>query len=363
MRNLASIQVIKEINPIAGADFISVATVLGWKVIVKKNEFSVGDKIIYVEIDSVLPEKPEFEFMRERKFRVRTVKMKKQVSQGIVFSLGILPKGSYTEGQDVTEILEITKYETPSERQERTREEVRSSRIKKFFMRYSFIRRLFFSDRMHWPSFISKTDETRIQNIPSILETAKAHKFSVSEKLDGCSATFFVIKNNKKWQFWKPYIFGVCSRNFLKGKKDNSYWWRIAVDQDIENKMVKYIKMLNNLNKIEYLVIQGEIIGEGIQGNKYNLKGLDFFVFNILTSLSSYSCINIPSVCEYIGLKNVPYLDHYFVLKDSVDAMIDYSKGKSTLGNIHREGVVIRSRDNDISFKVINPDFLLKYEE
>jgi len=113
MRNLASIQKITELRPIKGADKIEVAQILGWEVVVKKDEFKVNDLIVYIEVDSIVPEKSEFEFLRERKFRVRTIKLRKQISQGIAFPLNILPekKRKLSENFDVTEILGITKYD------------------------------------------------------------------------------------------------------------------------------------------------------------------------------------------------------------------------------------------------------------
>lgn len=93
MRKLATIREIKDIQPIEGADRIEVATVDGWQVVIKKGEFKVGDKIIYIEIDSIVPEREEFEFLRDRKFRVRTIKLRKQISQGLIMPLSIL--GNY----------------------------------------------------------------------------------------------------------------------------------------------------------------------------------------------------------------------------------------------------------------------------
>lgn len=444
-RKLASIQKILSLEKIEGADKIEKATVLGWEVVVKKGDFKVGDLVVYCEVDSILPDRKEFEFLRERNFRIRTIKLKKQVSQGICFPLSIILeyfkgdriieiieeknttshitinksritikygincnknivllfvlsalnnekiksynktlratlfdnynnienitfytdnkseyiiiKNIFLEGQDVTELIGVTKYETGYEKNERLQQEIKSGKVKKFFMKYNWFRRLFASDKMSWPSFISKTDEPRIQLFPNICEQEKDTVFSVTEKLDGQSATYFLVKNPNKWQFWKPYIFGVCSRNFLKGKKDNSTWWRIAEELKME------IILKGMIGTEDYIVIQGEIIGEGVQGNKYGIKGLRFYVFNIFTSKERLNNFSIQIECDTEGLNMVPIKEEIFKLKSSIPEMVEYAKGKSDIADMHREGIVVRNFDKNISFKVINPDFLLKYEE
>lgn len=90
-RKLASIQIISDLKPIEGADKIEVATCLGWQCVVKKGEFKIGDKCIYWEIDSIVDStNPIFEFMKERKFRVKTQKFLKTLSQGLLMPLSVL---------------------------------------------------------------------------------------------------------------------------------------------------------------------------------------------------------------------------------------------------------------------------------
>lgn len=370
MRKLASIQRISKLEPIKGADNIEKATVLGWELVVKKGEFKENDLCVYCEIDSVLPDRKEFEFLRERKFRIRTVKLKGQVSQGICFPLTILPKGKYTEDKDVTELLGITKYESKSEKQERLQDSVKSNRIQKFLKRYKWYRKLFVTKKTNqFPTFIKKTDEDRIQLFPNICTEYKDLIFQVTEKLDGQSATYFVIRSNKKWwEFWKEdYIFGVCSRNYLLTKKDNSTWWTIATKLDIKSKMINW---LNKNQNSKHLVIQGEIIGPSIQNNKYTLTELDFYVFNIFDNIKNNSVISVQNICKIIGLKSVPIVNYSFKLPSTISECVEYAKGKSTIApkasglpSIQREGVVVRNNDNNISFKIINPDFLIKYQD
>ena len=208
-RKLAHIEKIEWIRPIEGADRIEVCGVLGWEcVIAKKDNFKVGDTIIYIEIDSILPERPEFEFLRDRKFRIRTVKLRGQISQGLVLPLSTLDsyvkekgglkfiKSVLGPGDDVTNYLGITKYISPSEREEIAQQEINllseKNKLKKFMMRYSWFRKLFLSKtgKKGWPYWVSKTDEERIQNIPHVLEQFKDCEVYITEKIDYQSVTF-----------------------------------------------------------------------------------------------------------------------------------------------------------------------------
>lgn len=366
-RKLASIQRISATAPIEGADKIEVATILGWQVVIaKKDNFKVGDKVVYVEIDSILPDKPEFEFMRERKFRVKTIKLKGQVSQGICFPLSILGKGNFNENDDVTELLGIRKYDPQADFERKETERLASidrNRMDKFLKRYSWYRKLVFRPtRKPFPSFIKKTDEPRIQLFPNYYMKWEDLAFDVTEKIDGQSGTYFVIPNPKKGLFQPKWLFGVCSRNFQLVKPDNSSYWTIAKQYDLEKKMIEYCK-----RRKEGLIIQGEIIGSKIQGNKYNITGYDFYIFNI-TSYNKGNTINFTQLdqsflAHRFDLKTVPWMTNRFLLIPSMNGMTDYAKGKSEIGDTIREGVVIRNYLKNISFKVINPDFLLKYQE
>lgn len=361
MRNLASIQKIVKLEPIEGADKIEKATVLGWELVVKKGEFKVDELCVYCEVDSVLPDKNEFEFLRERKFRIKTIKLKGQVSQGICFPITILPKDRYYEGDDVTETLGIIKYETPTEKLDRKQQEIKAGKVKKFLMKYSWFRNILYKPaKADFPKFIKKTDEDRIQLFPNICETNKSVPFQVTEKVDGQSATYFVVNQDKKWfEFWKEkYVFGVCSRNFHLIKEDNSTWWSIAKQLDIKNKLTNFIKIHGS----KYIVVQGEIIGEGIQGNKYNIKGLDFYVFNTFTEHKIWDNDWLCAIWNS-KFKIVPYLTGQYELKPTIKENVEFAKGNSfLLQNTLREGIVVRNYDMNISFKIINPDFLLKYD-
>lgn len=356
-RALATIQKIIKIESIENADRIELATVLGWQVVVKKDEFKINDLCIYIEIDSIVPDIPYFEFMRERKFRVRTIKLRKQISQGLIVKIeDLLDKNKkWKEGEDVTNILNIKKYDPEKEIEEK---QIKNRKIKNPILRFLYrfkIVRLFLlpnKNRFPFPShIIPKTDEERIQNIPQILKQIKNTRLYVTEKLDGQSATYILYKNK----------FMVCSRN-MNLPKDNSNWWKIAEQFNIKEKL----KSLQKEYKREF-AIQGEIIGNGIQDNKYNLKGLDFYIFNIfdIKTKKYLSFYDFLHICKIINLKMVPLLNDYFIIDSrEIKDLVEMAKGKSKIYDTLREGVVIRNVDmfsNKISFKVINPDFLIKY--
>lgn len=333
MRKLASIQKIKEIEAIEGADAIEKAYVLGWQLVIRKGEFSVGDLCVYCEIDSIMPDKPEFEFVRAKGNRIKTIRLRGQISQGICFPLSVLPEGTeMTEGLDVTDILGVTKFEPPIPAN-------LAGTVKGMF-----------------PSFIPKTDETRVQVLEKVLTAYAGTVCYVTEKLDGSSVTFYL----------KDGEFGVCSRNLdLAFSEDNSMW-KFAIANELEEKL----KALNR-----NLALQGEIIGEGIQKNKYKLKGQSIYFFNIF-DIDAYSYFSLQEVKALLGdldLNMVPVLEENYLLESNVEALVAKSKLKSVLNkDTIAEGIVIRPVEEKIdrnvmqgrmSFKAINPDFLIKYDE
>ena len=368
MRKLASVQRIVSLSPIEGAEKIEKAVVLGWElVIAKADNFKVGDLVCYMEVDSIVPDKPEFYFLRERKFRIRTIKLRGQVSQGICFPLSILPKGNYKEGDDVTNLIGVRKYDPQAEFERKEADRLAAidkNRLTKFFKRFAWYRRLFFKPkRTPFPAFIKKTDEDRIQLFPDYYERWGDLSFDVTEKVDGQSVTYFMIPNKKIFPWDKKWKFGVCSRNFQLLKPDNSSYWTLAKELDIERKMEFWCEGRN-----VGLIIQGEAVGAGIQGNKYKFDRAELYVFNI----SSYNkgkrtYCNQPSqelLCGYFGLKPVPWLTAHFKLKPTIPEMVEYAKGYSLLNKeTPREGIVVRNYPNNVSFKVVNTDFLLKYGE
>ena len=355
MRKLASVQKIDNIEPIIGADNIELATILGWKVIIKKDEFKVNDLCVYIEIDSILPEKPEFEFLRSKRFRIKTFKLSKfgVISQGIAFPLTILPEKIYKIDEDVTKLIGVEKYD-PESKLEKTLLTSKKNPIIKHLLRYKWFRKIYnrYQRKSTFPSWIPKTDETKLQSNPSFLNNKNI--FYISEKIDGQSGTFAV---KFKSIFRKP-IYYICSRNVhLTGKsKDNNYW-KVFEKLNLRDKLKKF-----NRN----IVIQGEIVGPKIQDNKYKLNGLDFYCFSIydIDKKRYVDYSEFIELCFDFQIKHVPILNDNFTLSDSVDKMIELSIGNSALRKESlREGIVLREKLNShISFKVINPEFLLKHK-
>ena len=352
MRKLASIQTVSLTEPIPNADAIERIKILGWWVVGKKGEYRPGDRVVYCEIDSLLPERPEFEFLRPSSFkpaimdgdvtiqragfRIKTIKLRGQVSQGICFPLSILPPAAPTDiGCDVTEFLEIVKYEPPIP-------VGMGGRIKGPF-----------------PAFLSKTDEIRIQVLEPILERYRGQSFHMTEKLDGSSMTAFLRDGE----------FGLCSRNqWLDESDETNVMVRLARTLDLPGKLARIRERFGFQP-----AIQGEVIGPGIQKNKYGLARVDLRVFNILDidqcRLVDHSLfVNALSIAELTG---VPQLGP-MVLDHTIDQLVELSIGGSVLQpKTQREGIVFRPDaeqfDQDVggrlSFKVINPQFLLKYDE
>lgn len=368
-RRLAHIEKVEALFPIDGADKIEVCQVLGWQCVVKKGEFWVGDTIVYIEVDSVVPEKPEYEFLRDRKFRVRTIKLRGQVSQGLVVPCPDECK-SYEIGTDVTEAMGISKYLSPSEQSELQREDekikLEKNRLKKFMMRYSWFRRMFLSRKKKggFPYWVSKTDEERIQNIPQVLELFKGCYVYVTEKIDYQSGTFTGkmvtrIGGVLGGLLPKRFQFVVCSRN-LTNNDHKSLYWRIANKYGLEQ----------ILRSNPALTIQGEQGNTNVQGNKYGIKEPTLWVFNIIDHERGYhfNYDEMSAFCQKHGLTPVPLIAKCKLsdIGSSVKDFVEYSKGKSVLADIEREGVVIRCVENGkkvLSFKIINPNFLLKHED
>ena len=331
-RKLASVVKIVDIQPIPGADAIVVATVKGWKVVVKVNEYKVGDLAVYYEIDSFLPIRPQFEFLRKSSFkrmgssegfRLKTIRLRGQISQGL---LTPIPEGisNPREGDDLTEALDIVKYEPPIPAQ-------LAGKIKGTF-----------------PSFIPKTDEIRIQNFESEVGFSPVgERAYVTEKLDGTSFTCYF--NNG--------VFGVCGRNWELSETSDNSLWRMANVLQLKEKMTKHGKNI---------ALQGELVGAGINGNLYGLSDhkLYFFTGYDIDKGRRMFFDELEWVLFGLQLQMVPVLEKYgFVIPNEsniVDYMLKYAEGKSVLNmEVDREGVVVRGLEKEFSFKAISNTYLL----
>jgi len=352
VRKLASIQTVSETAPIPKADAIERLRVLGWWVVAKKGEYQPGDKVVYCEIDSLLPVVPEYEFLRSNcfkpaieengeiiqrsGFRIKTMKMRGQVSQGICFPVSVLPEGTSIEvGQDVTAEMGIIKYEPPIP-------VGMGGRIKGEF-----------------PAFLPKTDEIRVQVLADALLPFVGTEFVMTEKLDGTSFTTFLHDGE----------FGICSRNQWLDETDSSNTLcRIASELKLPEKLHSIREEFGFAP-----AIQGEVIGPGIQGNKYELSKTELYVFNLLNT-EEYRLVDRSvqnQILEFAGLHRVPEIGT-ITLDHSVDELVALSIGMSTLNSkVQREGIVFRPErevtvsetNGRLSFKAINPKFLLKFDE
>jgi hypothetical protein len=354
VRKLATVREIKEIRQIAGADSIEVAIVDGWECVVKKSDaFKAGDKVVYIEVDSIVPERPEFEFLRDRKFRVKTIKLRKQISQGLVISMDILGRDFYSRGEDVTDVLGITKHDPEADQEAKLLQSktlATKNPLVKFLLRFSFFRKFFVkSKKGGFPAWIKKTDESRIQNLSVLFEIERnaGTKFSVTEKIDGQSATYFLERRGKK------YHFGVCSRNILLKNPNESSYWTIAKQLNIEDVLRQ---LIGNHDRV---VLQGEILGNGIQGNKYGIVGYKFYAFNLIYPNKKVTTGEMTMILKMYGIDSVVLVDNCAALPETISELVDLAKGESTLAKTKREGLVFRNYAKNISFKVINPEFLL----
>ncbi len=358
-RKLASIQRIIGTSPIEGADRIEIANVLGWQCVTQKsNNFKPGDLVVYFEIDSLIPITGWSSFLQKKpeqtEARLKTIKLKGQFSQGLILPISTievegkpLDPSKFNEGDDLTDLLGIKKWEPEIPAQ------LRGQVIGLF------------------PGFVSKTDETRIQSCPSVLEKNKGLVCFVTEKVDGSSITVFRVPRNTPGLPVKylegnddEWIFGVCSKNLCVAYAEDNAFWKAVELLDLKTKLETYGKPI---------VLQGELYGQGIQKNKLQLTSLRIGWFNVVDPLTRryFDFEEFKNTINELALTTVPILDDNFVLNHDVPQLVTMSIGKSKLNeSVWREGIVIRPKVEmeerhlgRFSFKVINPEFLLKYDE
>lgn len=265
-------------------------------------------------------------------------------------------KGGYREGDDVTEIMGVKQYERTMDIEMHTVPQ-QKGKYPKWLMRFKLFRWLFLRKKHKkggFPDFISKTDEVRIQNAPSML--LDKGPYVVTEKIDGCSGTYALVRH-KRFLRKDKYEFIVCSRNLRLPVKDGSIYWQVAEKYCIES------KLRNMIGSKDWIAIQGECIGPKIQGNKYRVNEPHFFVFNVITPGGRMGSIDARNFCGTRDLNFVPIVQTIYTLPDTVQDMLDFAHGTSQLFDTLREGVVVRSRDGKKSFKAVDPQFLLKHGE
>lgn len=352
-RKLARIAQITAIKPIPNADAIECATVdNGWEVVTRKGEYAPGDIAIYCEIDSWVPhELAPFltknaaprEYNGVKGERLRTVKLRGQISQGLLLPLNVdIAGGPFNGGyglcvlglkcgDDVTEVLGIQKWEAPIPAD-------LSGEVEGAF-----------------PSFIPKTDQERCQNLHDEIFTDHYDEvYEVTTKLDGTSCTIFHNQGT----------IGVCGRNWQLRETEGNTLWRCARAQGL----------IDGLEALKYnMALQGEVIGEGIQGNQEKLKGQHFYLYDVYDIdakryLSGHEreaiVARLKEACPAIQLHHVPILGTYKVLADeeieNTDALLKFAEGPSLNEQVQREGLVFKSCDTPFTFKAISNKWLLK---
>lgn len=357
-RKLVTVRRVTDINPIPGADSIECLTIDGWKVVSQKGNYNVNDFAVYFEIDSFLPDgderwqdlvdKQPREFEGKKGHRLRTIKLRGQVSQGFSIPLRKFPEimatihvtgdsewtrcvMEQTKDKDYAELLGVVKWEPPIPAELQ-----------------GLVKGLF-------PSFISKTDQERIQNLPTVVDDNEA-EYEATTKLDGSSMTVYV----------KDSEVGVCSRNL-----------ELKIEGNENNTLIKVAKESGLLTALQdypiNIAVQGELMGPGIQGNRENLKQHKFFVFDIFSiDKGEYMAPadrrqifdELASSCNKDMFLHVPVLETNFKIPTgtTVEDMLARAEGPSITHPI-REGLVYKRVDGKFSFKTISNRFLLKEKD
>ena len=351
-RKLASIQKIWKIEPIEGADRIELAHVLGWQCVVKKDQFKEGDDAVYFEIDSFLPVRPEFEFMRTSSykksdflgegFRIKSMKLRGQISQGLLMPISEFPElydkemyDGYEVGQDVTDLLGVRKWEIEE----------------KATTGGTVIGTL--------PYDVPHTDETRVQAQPELIQEFTGLEYYISTKMDGSSHSVSIDENG----------FHVCGHNYEYKDDDSSSFYKLVKERGYQEKMEQFV----NDYDLKSLTIQGELCAPGIQKNRLRLQKPEWYVFTVRMNGVRVSLDTMMKICEDFGMTTVPIEEVGNDLPSkypTVEALLERADGEYPNGG-KKEGIVIRPTTPKysqlisamLSMKVVNNKYLLKNEE
>ena len=383
IRELAYVVTIDEIRPIEGYDRVEYARVGGWWVIIKKDQFKVGDMAIYIEVDSKVPEKEPFMFLEKRKFKVKTLKMCKVISQGLLmepadfgWKIEDLQVGDF-----VTEKLGIVYAEAEDNKRKAKsadKYKLMAQRNGKLFAKQPFrwlMKRdwgkkllfVFFGkkrDKKHvWPAWVVKTDEERCQNMPWLFP-GNDEEWIATEKVDGTSTTFTMKGFGRGRQFY------ICSRNVVFDKPDKQCYYetnvytemaqKYNIEKVLEEILFRYSAVCN------FVTIQGETYGEAVQRRDYGLKGRDFKAFNVILGYEDghterLNPMDMKELLDEFGVPTVDIVDEHFKIPATCEELLVLAGGPSAIDGGMREGLVFRSYDGARSFKAVDNNFLLKY--
>jgi len=334
MRSLVTIQRVKEISPIPDSDHLEVAHIMGWQCVVKKGEFKIGDFGVYHEVDSFLPIEERYEFLRVssyRKnvdngegFRIRTIKMRGQLSQGLLLPIGKFPElEGLSEGTDVTEKLNVKKW---------------------YICETATAGGTIIGER---PYGIPASDEIRIQSALELLDELKGKPYYITTKMDGTSGIVYYIDGK----------IGCCSRNKEIKDEAEALYWMAVYKYGLKEKFAKLGKNI---------VLTGEICGPGIQKNRLRLAAIEWYVFDVKDSDAGRYLPYEEAVklCAELEIPIVPLEERGEVFDYSLETLIEKARGKYPSG-LDKEGIVVRNAlsPKAVSFKVLNNDALLKEKD
>ncbi len=380
MRKLATLRRVTEVLPIEGADLIELALIDGWQCVVKKGEFKSGFIGVYFEIDSFLDHtRPEFAFLAPRAIkwdgkegvRIKSMKLKGQLSQGLLLSLGSFTDsaGTYTLEDHVHDELS-TELETFESLNERLDLDL-LLKVEKWEKKLSA--NLAGTARGNFPSFLRKTDQERVQNLPRVFDQYGDQLFQVTQKLDGSSMTAYIVNQDSDYasvlnilgddQPNPVDVIGVCSRNLDLVDTEGNAFWGAFHREAMYGKLVQ----LMAITARPALAIQGELIGKGIQENHEKVEGDDEFHLYDIFDIDAQQYMNpfvVAGLAAQVGLRHVPIIFEAIKLNDYAPDRATLLKtvvGPSIRQKIG-EGKVFKliSDDNDFSFKGISDDYLLK---
>ena len=396
-RELAYVVIIDGIEPIPDYDRVEHAIVGGWRVIVQKGQFKVGDPAIYFEIDSRVPSDKEcFAFLEKRNYKVKTLKMCKTISQGLLMhpadfgwrtmegqpDVIVDDENIYHRVDEESRFLTKKLGVTYADEEDNQRKAPSVDKYKKmagrhpkifkkpfvrWMMKYKWGRELLFfffgkkKDKKNgWPSWVQKTDEERVQNMPWILNDDG--NWIATEKIDGTSTTFTM----KRGKFGKKEFF-VCSRNVCFDTIDKPCYYDTNVYWEMAKKYKLFEVLSDMLDKNpveEWITIQGETYGATVQKRDYSIEDRDLAVFNLIySSKGRVGTMEMIDTMNKYNIPCVPVVEEQMKVNrfENVDAILSYAEGNSQLDGKPREGIVFRSTDGTKSFKAVSNNFLLKY--
>jgi len=311
MKNLATIQAVRNVRNHPNADALDLVQVLGWQVVTKRNEFKEGDLCVYCVIDTVLPERLEFEFLRNKHFRIKHVRLRAEHSAGIVFPLSLLNAFGYTdpiaEGVDITDVIGVKHYEKPMPPE--------------------------LAGQAHggMPGFLIMTDEDNLRSYPDAVPELYGRPYYITRKDDGCSGTFF-IRNGE---------FGVTSRRIHLKESQTNGFWRMARKYDIEN-------ALRTAFPKGDIAIQGEVCGPALQKNRIGLTELEFHLFNVF-DIVGRTYLDYQKILDFTATYKIPMVTTICegaAFGYSLEELVKLANEQKYPNGGPAEGIVIRPKES-----------------